>query len=396
MNIRHFLAVLVVVLLFAAAAFAQNVLNYSAQGGAQWVVGGDLDVVSGGNIDIESGAALKIGGTTVSSSAAELNYNDMTPGTGAVSKAVILDASGNYTFPGSGTIAFTSGGALSLPANVTLTAAGTNTLSGATTASGGLTTTDGDGGNGGYPTGIVGYHKMAPWSVGASVNGTTAGVKVGHIDETPAGEWTGTTNVTDATDSSTFRKGTASLSLAFTSSAVAGNGADDDASNEDWTDELSVGFWHRCDAVTTAGDFVLELTDGTQGASTADIPALATANKWTWVEVDISAIANGSKDDVDNVALDISAQGATAHGAITCHFDGMAVWDDANEEALGLDVIEDSVMPFAMVTATGGNRIPLTLVEYTSYLIHYEAGNDFFIAIDDQSGNSVWGTAALE
>lgn len=50
-----------------------NALNYSEQGGARDVIGGSLDVASGGEIDIEAGGALKIAGTAITASAAELN-----------------------------------------------------------------------------------------------------------------------------------------------------------------------------------------------------------------------------------------------------------------------------------------------------------------------------------
>lgn len=50
-----------------------NALNYNEQGGARGVVGGSLDVVSGGEIDIESGASLKIAGTAITATAAEIN-----------------------------------------------------------------------------------------------------------------------------------------------------------------------------------------------------------------------------------------------------------------------------------------------------------------------------------
>lgn len=80
-----------------------NVSNYIEPGGDRTVVGGSLDVVSGGELDIESGGALKIGGVAVTATAAELNavkvlateasYLDgVTPGTSAASKAVVLDA----------------------------------------------------------------------------------------------------------------------------------------------------------------------------------------------------------------------------------------------------------------------------------------------------------------
>lgn len=48
---------------------------YREQGGDRMVVksGGSVDVESGGEIDVESGGALKIAGTAISASAAELN-----------------------------------------------------------------------------------------------------------------------------------------------------------------------------------------------------------------------------------------------------------------------------------------------------------------------------------
>jgi len=81
---------------------------YTEIGGARQVIasGGSLDVESGGELDIESGGALKLAGTAVTASAAELNavdgitasyaelnYLDVTaPGTLQASKAVIVNA----------------------------------------------------------------------------------------------------------------------------------------------------------------------------------------------------------------------------------------------------------------------------------------------------------------
>lgn len=53
--------------------------NYREQGGTRSVIGGSLDVVSGGELDVESGGALKIGGTAVTATAAELNQLDAAP-----------------------------------------------------------------------------------------------------------------------------------------------------------------------------------------------------------------------------------------------------------------------------------------------------------------------------
>lgn len=77
-----------------------NTDNYKEPGGARWVIGGSLDVVSGGELDVEAGG-LKIAGTEITATAAQFNFlAGVTAGTGAASKAVVLDASGDVTLPG--------------------------------------------------------------------------------------------------------------------------------------------------------------------------------------------------------------------------------------------------------------------------------------------------------
>ncbi len=61
-----------------------NTSNYNERGGDRTVIGGALDVASGGaldvksggEIDVESGASLKIAGTAITASAAEINQLD--------------------------------------------------------------------------------------------------------------------------------------------------------------------------------------------------------------------------------------------------------------------------------------------------------------------------------
>lgn len=68
----------------------------SERGGSRLVVksGGSLDVESGGEIDVESGASLKLAGTSMSASAAELNVLDgVLGGTVTASKVLIVDGS---------------------------------------------------------------------------------------------------------------------------------------------------------------------------------------------------------------------------------------------------------------------------------------------------------------
>lgn len=57
---RQIFAALAAVVIAAGAVWAYNTSNYQAQGGAQWVVGGTLDVVSGGDLDIETGGEIDI------------------------------------------------------------------------------------------------------------------------------------------------------------------------------------------------------------------------------------------------------------------------------------------------------------------------------------------------
>ena len=84
------------------------------------------------NIGVVKATQLHIGTsgseTQVTATGAELNYVDIaTLGTGAVSKAVVLDASGDYTFPASATIVMPSGGDMTFASGSTLDVAGTFT-----------------------------------------------------------------------------------------------------------------------------------------------------------------------------------------------------------------------------------------------------------------------------
>lgn len=90
--------------------------------------------------------AIDLNGTAVTSSAAELNiltgvtatatelnYLDLTTlGTGAASKAVVLDASADYTYPAAATIVYPSGATQTFSAGSTLNVAGTFQIGGVT------------------------------------------------------------------------------------------------------------------------------------------------------------------------------------------------------------------------------------------------------------------------
>jgi len=89
--------------------------------------------------DINLAGQLQINGSDVTATAAELNYNDITTlGTGAVSKAVVLDGAGDYTYPTQATMVFPSAATETFEAGSLLTVAGTETVSGTLNVTGAL------------------------------------------------------------------------------------------------------------------------------------------------------------------------------------------------------------------------------------------------------------------
>lgn len=90
-RVKHLFSFLLGVAVFLLVAAQTS--NYMEQNGARWVIGGSIDIASGGEIDIESGGALKIAGTAITTSAAEINYLDgLTAGTVTASKFVLVDS----------------------------------------------------------------------------------------------------------------------------------------------------------------------------------------------------------------------------------------------------------------------------------------------------------------
>ena len=130
MPARHMISAVLIAAIAAGVAVAQNVDNYTEQGGSVTKIGGTLDIISGG--------LFKIAGTTVSSSAAELNYLDITTlGTGAASKAIVLDASGDWTAPSTFTFVVPSSGSFTMNSGSTFAVATTASLTGDVTGDGG-------------------------------------------------------------------------------------------------------------------------------------------------------------------------------------------------------------------------------------------------------------------
>jgi hypothetical protein len=245
---------------------------------------------------------------------------------------------------------------------------------------------------------INGIPKVAGFSLGTGNDGSeTVNTDFGD-SETPDTDWAQTANITTSNEGTIIRMGTASLELLVGATPADGNGADCDlvTGNQDWTDDASFGMWMRCDAITDATYWVLEITDSGAGATEVVVPAVPVADHWTWVEVDISGVANASKDDITTIAIDLTAPGAAALADATCYFDYMWKWDDAEELAMGVDIYEDGILSMFSVITAGAAITPILEVEGTDWFVHYETGNDFVVPISDLVNDSLWGMAALE
>lgn len=209
-------------------------------------------------------------------------------------------------------------------------------------------------------------------------------------------DWTATSNVTQTQSTTHFRYGSNSLQLAFASAAVAGNGSAFTISNGNWSGNENVGFWIYTDTALAAGDLVVTITDGGAGATSVNVPAVSSTGTWTFVTVDISGVADGSKDDVDGFAIALSSQGATALGAFTINLDTVIKWDNNNDLSIGGTVTDGGFIGLiAIPTSSGTNNTLTTLAEGTDYWIR-PGSSGMVIFITDQSAANVLATYAVQ
>lgn len=179
---------------------------------------------------------------------------------------------------------------------------------------------------------------------------------------------------------------------------MAGDGVKATITSDNLEANESIGMWLYVSEAIASGDLNLVLTDN-GGARTFDIPAVATANVWTWVEVDISSLAAGTGDAITEVAIKLSSAGATAHAAFNTYVDGMYKWDSADELTLGVDVLDQpgSVRGLVVMTKTDAGttaHTPTSLVDGTDYFIARRSGNDVLVQITNLSTYCGWGIVA--
>lgn len=240
-------------------------------------------------------------------------------------------------------------------------------------------TADSTGGNAGAKTEFIGLPRI---KLIGGAQGTNPGSQtIALADDSPEGEFAPVdASVTEAAEAAIYRHGAGSYEAAFAAGAAVGDGFLDAAlgGNASWEDMESAGLLVYSTATWAAGDLTLVLTDD-GGAQTFNIPALTTVNAWTWLEVDITALAAGTGDVISDVAILMSAQGEGALGAFTMYLDIAYVWDSVDEEALGVAIQQDGVL--GVINTESG----ASLAELTDYLVHYESGSDFIVYITDQS-----------
>lgn len=239
--------------------------------------------------------------------------------------------------------------------------------------------TDPTGGNGGARSQIIGVGRMKLAGMLGGTNGTAAGKTAVLTDDTPAGEYVDIdAHTTTTNDGTYFRVGVNSLKTAYGASAVATDGTTYDTSGAalDWTDDENVGGWMMCSKALAAGDIVYSITDDPAGETLVNVPAVTTANVWQWVEVDITAVANASKDHIHAVGFELSAAGA-AKVTFNCYFDRWYKWDQTEEDTLNATPLQDGVT--GVINTVAGN----VLAEDTDYFVDYTDGA--LVYITDQS-----------
>lgn len=320
----------------------------------------EVAIATGKTLNIVDVSGLEIAGTAVTGTAVELNYVDIaTLGTAEELKVVTSDS--NLDTTGIRNLTMTGDTVISDPTN---------------------------GGDAGERNTLTANFNITIKSTGSMTNGSTEGIPL--FSDTPATECAEVGGQTATNDNTVVRVGTNSLKLEFESTPPVADegvdctfagGADDFGSNE------SIGFWFRTDtAMTASGDIYAELDDDGGTDVQFDLPAVNTINTWSWIELDISTCA--TCDVVDAIKFFVDTDGATRLSGATVWFDFAWKWDADDEEALGVDIVQDGVLGLVVAaTAAGTGNTVSDLVENTGFFVNYQSGNDVLVTMTDQSAN---------
>jgi len=248
------------------------------------------------------------------------------------------------------------------------------------------------GGNAAAKTEFIGLPRIKYAAFSTMTNGSTE--TTSYTDDSSTGEYAPVgTEVTEAEGSgdSVYKVGASSYKAIITDACAQDEGFKRTITGDDLEANESIGLWLYSSVTVAANDLQILLTDD-GGARNYNIGAIPTANTWTWIEVDISALTGGTGDVVTEFGVTLTAQGAAALGAFNLYMDGVFKWDSADEEAIDSAILQDGVVSALAIPTAAGS--PVVLVENTDFFTHYEAGFDFIVTMTDQSANSGWAIIA--
>ena len=319
-------------------------------------------------------------------------------GTGGVTSTGTLTANGIVVLGDAGdtfSVASTgldvsTGGAISNATTIAMGGALTGATTGAfsddvTITNGSSIVVDGDGFNGNAGEIVNGVP-----TVRLDVVAGTAGAEDVILDNCEAGAaatWTpsGAAAPTDADDAVTFRVGSGAVAVTYGDVDV-GNAIETMTTGGNWdaTADEYIYLWIRSTAALSAGSLTLTLDDDTAAPDVAvNIPAVATANRWTLVRADISAVADADKNVVANLL--ITSNHATELDSAVVTFDQFIKVDNAESTALGFNAVNQPGgirSGFSFVEDAGNGSFTI-LVEYTDFFIDHV--NDRVYFMSDQS-----------
>lgn len=248
-------------------------------------------------------------------------------------------------------------------------------------------TEDETGGNAGAKTEYIGLPRIKLIGGGQGTNPGNQTIVL--ADDSPEGEFAPIdASVTEAAEVALYRVGAGSYKMTWAADAAENDGVIDAAlfGNVSLEDQESIGLWLYSTVALAAGDLQIVIKDDAPADRKFNIPAVPTANRWRWVEVDISSLDAGTGDVCSDFSITMTAQGAAAatlDSGFVLYFDTGYAWDAVDEEALGVDIFYDGVLGVTN-TETGA-----ALVEYTNYFVHYQTGTDAIVYIDDQSAADI-------
>jgi len=265
-----------------------------------------------------------------------------------------------------------------------LTIGSTGTFAGDVTIS-----ADATGGNAGAKSEVVGLPRIKFVDLAQGTNGSIE--TTSYVDDSPTGEYAPIdADVTEAEGSgdSIYKFGASSYKAAFAATAATGDGFRATIVGDNLEANESIGLLLYSNVSIASADLQILLTDD-GGARNFNIGAIS-ASTWTWLEVDISALALGTGDVVTEFGVTLTAQGEAALGTFNLYMDVAYKWDATDEDALGAAIVQDGVINVLTIPTAFGTNNTLGLgAELTEYFVHYETGNDFIVWITDQSANEV-------